>query len=388
MSNKNKNNKNKNNENEDNISFLYDNNEKREDNKKNNKRKSGLEEYGNAQKSLISNEALTAVLATSSFFKNISNTWDKTPFQIKMGYIFILGTLLYYFLIMNFNLYYSIAFSILLFLIFFLINPYVGIIFIIIIALIIYNQHHKKVRASGTLIKETEINKNKPYDAQNDSLTIESKRFPKQMTTGLFGYSFWLFLNKSDSNDELYRNDEWKSVFYRGTEMEDKSDISTLTQYLGVWLTPYNESLAFVFQQNGGNTESFELNNIEFNSWNHFYVGVSPHSINIYKNGKLEVSSAIKQSPIVSDDFALYITSDDAVSKLGSTSNGESEDDDEGSGTTGFDGHIAYITYYEYSLNPNEIEDSMKVYEDKINEYEKYRKSKIEDVIIYPLDLF
>jgi hypothetical protein len=203
----------------------------------------------------------------------------------------------------------------------------------------IYYKHNEKIKLSGLLITETES----PYDGKKSSLTIESKRLTKEMTTGLFGYSFWLYINKDYNNKTLYRNDEWKSIFYRGSKLNDKSDISTLTQYVGVWLKPYNNSLAFVFQQNGVYTESVEITTPELNVWVHYYVAVSPNSVNIYKNGKLEVSSSIKQSPSSMDDYSLYLTADQV---LGNNNLG------------GFDGFLTYLRYYNYTLSPTEVEKS------------------------------
>ncbi len=404
MNNKNKNkNKNEENELENNISFLYNTNNSsskstlpNNDSKKNKNELKGNELKGNAlqkylknQRSLISNEALSAVLLSSGIFSNMSNTWDSTPFQIKIGYLLILGVLLYYFLIISFNLYASLIVGLLLFIILLFINSYLGIVFLILLLFMIYNKHHEKIKLSGTLIKATEIKNNKPYNAMKNHEYISSNTFPKEMTTGMFGYSFWLYLNKPQNSNTLYRNNEWKSVFYRGTQLNEKNDISTLTQYLGVWLTPNDESLAFVFQQNGSKTESYELTNVDFNVWTHYYVGVSPKSINIYKNGKLEVSSSIKQSPLSMNEYGLYITSDYAlaqiedISKMNVTA---PEENDIIYNKTGFDGYLAYLTYYEYLLNTSEIENSVIIYKDKINSYEKYRKNKIENVDIKPID--
>ncbi len=385
------NNKNEN-ELENNISFLYNSNNNSKNNKKENKKEenknNGLKKYLKNQRTLISNEALSAVLVSSGMVKNLTNTWDSTPFQIKIGYIFILGTLLYYFLIMKFNLVGSLIIGILLFFVLLLINFYIGIIYLILLLLMIYNKHNEKIKLIGTLIKATEIKDNKPYNAMKNHEYVKSTTFPKEMTTGMFGYSFWIYINKPLDNKNLYRNNEWKSVFYRGTELDQKNDISLLTQYLGVWLTPNDESLAFVFQQNGSQTESFELKTLDFNVWTHYYVGVSPKNINIYKNGKLEISATINQSPISMDEYPLYITSDYALAQIEdiSKTNVIQEEDIIYSNKTGFNGYLAYLTYYEYSLNSIDIENSVNIYIDKINNFENSRKKKIDDVNVKPID--
>ncbi len=397
MNNKNKVKENNNNNNvlENNISFLYnvEENDKENSNIKKNKKNSNsinnnvLKKYVSNQKELISNEALSAILVSSGMFKSMIDNWDSTPFQIKMGYLFILGALLYYFLVIKYNFYGSLISGLLLSLILALINVYIGIIFLILLLLMIYNRRNQEIKLIGTLIKPTEIKKNKPYHGMKNHEYIKSTIFPKEMTTGLFGYSFWLYLNKPQTSEPLYRNNEWKSIFYRGSQLDTKNDISTLTQYLGVWLTPNNESLAFVFQQNGSQTESYELINVDFNKWTHYYVGVSPKSINIYKNGKLEVSSSIKQSPISMNDYGLFITSDYATAQLEDISKKIVSEEDIIYNKTGFDGYLSYLTYYEYSLNPNEINNSINIYKDKINNYETYRKNKFEEIDIKPIDI-
>lgn len=391
-----------------NVSFLYNNevgensksklkNNNMIKNKKNNieNKNNGFRKYMSNQKELISNETLSAILVSSGLLKNINDGWSSTPFQIKMGYLFILSGILYYFLIVNYNFYGALISGLFLTIILLLINFYIGIIFLIILLLMIYNKHSEKIKLAGTLIKATEIKNNKAYNGMKNTKFVPSKIFPKEINTGLFGYSFWIYLNKPQNPPEnsnllykLYRNDEWKSIFYRGTHLDQKNSIATLTQYLGVWLTPNNESLAFVFQQNGGQTESFELTNIDFNVWTHYYVGVSPKSINIYKNGKLEVSSSIQQSAISMNDYGLFITSDYALSQMSDmTKSVIGEEDIIYQNKTGFDGYLAYLTYYEYTLTPTEIVNSINIYQDKINSYENNAKKKIDDVDVKPIDL-
>jgi hypothetical protein len=47
---------------------------------------------------------------------------------------------------------------------------------------------------------------------------------------------------------------------------------------------------------------------------------------------------------------------------------------------TGFDGNLAYLSYYDTHLSPSEIEDSMNLYKEKIEAYQKYKESKIEPI--------
>ncbi len=83
------------------------------------------------------------------------------------------------------------------------------------------------------------------------------------------------------------------------------------------------------------------------------------------------------------DEYGLYITSDYALSQLEDISKTNvivSEEDNVYSNKTGFDGYLAYLSYYEYSLSTVDIENSVKLYIDKINNFENSRKKKKENI--------
>ncbi len=372
------------NDNENNLSFLFNKNNENKKNESNVKNKSNnkkVKNYMDEQKDLVSEETLAFLVSSSSFIRSVKINWQNTPFAIKVAYIFIFLSMLYYFLQVKYNLYGAVISALLLFCILFLINMYAAIVYLIVIMLVIYNKRSENLRLLGTLIESTKIVENRPYDGTKDTDYVLASDLPNELTVGTFAYGFWLYLNKPFDNTTIYRNNQWKSIFYRGSELDSKNDISHLTQYVGVWLKPDNQTLAFVFQQNGAQNESIELTNVEFNVWSYYVVNVTNNSVNVFKDGKLEVSSSLNQNAISMNDYGLFITSDYATAQLEDIQNddGGEEESNEFYGKTGFDGNIAYLTYYEYNLTPVDIEDAMKLYQGNVNSYEKYRESKIEN---------
>jgi hypothetical protein len=391
---------NENNENNiNNVSFLFNQNEfnqnenqkkngnnKKSKNKKSENKRSELNNYLKSQKDSFNTELMITCLATTSLFSNLQDKWDKTPFSIKMGYLFILGVLLYYNLFFHYNLYFAFLFSLLFSIILFLINKYLGIITLIILLLIVYNQYSYDIKLQGTIMNSTEIVKNKVYNGKINHEFISNTKIPREGTPGVSSYGFWVYLNKPFNNNQIYRNDEWKSIFYRGSSLDSQNSIYNLVQYPGVWLKPDNQTLAIVFKNSGATTESVELPNIEFNKWNHFYITCVNKSVTMYKNGKLELSSTLLQTPLSMNDYGIYITSDYALAQMDDMSGmGTNEEDTNYQGRTGFDGNIAYLTYYDYTLTPSEIEDAYEIYKKKINDYQSFKEKQIENVDVKTL---
>ncbi len=380
------------NNNQNNLSFLFNKNNENKVNNSNNKKKNTsnkkVNNYIQNQKDLIGEETLAFLGSSFSFIRSVKINWENTPFAIKVAYVFIFLSALYYFLEVNYNLYGAVISALLLFCILFLINVYAAIVYLVVIMLFIYNKRSERLRLLGTLIESTKIVDNRPYDGTEDNDYVLASDLPNELTVGTFAYGFWLYLNKPFENIPIYRNNQWKSIFYRGSELDSKNDISHLTQYVGVWLKPDNQTLAFVFQQNGSQNESIELTNVEFNVWSYYVVNVTNNSVNVFKDGKLEVSSSLNQNAISMNDYGLFITSDYATAQLEIIQNDDSmesgdmsSEENEFYGKTGFDGNIAYLTYYEYNLTPKDIEDAKKLYENEVSSYEKYKESKIENYV-------
>jgi hypothetical protein len=92
-------------------------------------------------------------------------------------------------------------------------------------------------------------------------------------------------------------------------------------------------------------------------------------SVSVYKNGKLEVSSNLLESPVSMSDYGLYATSD--YTSVSMDTSVSTKEDSASNSNTGFDGYLAYLTYYEYTLTSEEIEKSVKLFEKRVHDFEK-----------------
>jgi hypothetical protein len=102
--------------------------------------------------------------------------------------------------------------------------------------------------------------------------SINNNVFSQNTVGDNFTYSFWLYVNgnnnciNKDNNWNSYRNKEWKSIFYRGTPINEDGNLTNLVQFPGFWLTPVLNNLVIVFQ-NANNIERlypYTLNQITF----------------------------------------------------------------------------------------------------------------------------
>ena len=187
------------NDNGNNLSFLFNKNNENKKNESNVKNKSNnkkVKNYMDEQKDLVSEETLAFLVSSSSFLRSVKINWQNTPFAIKVAYIFIFLSMLYYFLQVKYNLYGAVISALLLFCILFLINMYAAIVYLIVIMLVIYNKRSENLRLLGTLIESTKIVENRPYDGTKDTDYVLASDLPNELTVGTFAYGFWLYLNK------------------------------------------------------------------------------------------------------------------------------------------------------------------------------------------------
>ncbi len=342
--------------------------------------------YDEMQKQMAMNETLAMMMGARATLGSIEERWEGTPFGVKMGYLFILGAIFYYFTVMNYNIYGMVITGALLAMVVFMWSIFLAIVVGLVVALIIYFKRSERVRLGGYLVDGTEITSDHiVYKGKEDHLFVSSSDLPKEIEVGTFSYSFWLYLNKPPTNGKVYRSGKWKSIFYRGSKLDSKNDLSSLTQYLGVWLKPDDQTLAFVFQQNGSQNESIEFSDIEYGEWMYFVVNCTKNSVNIFKNGKLEISSSLQQNPVSMNDYGIYITSDYGMAQMDLVSGdvSTSAEDDNADNDTGFDGYLAYLTYYTENLGVDEIGTVMSFYQGKVDKYEEWKQKMIESDIDY-----
>jgi hypothetical protein len=303
--------------------------------------------------------------------QKISTINNSIPLSIKILNVIISFILMYYFTIFRYNLFLSVILGIITFLMINFLSKGLAIIFIILYIIVIVNKSNKSKRILGTPILQTDIIRNKgPFNCTNNSLTIQNNLLPNDLNSGFFTYSYWLYINgnnndiNKNNNWYSYRYDEWKSILYRGSSLNNlinseengnNLDLSGIVQYPGFWLTPKLNNMVIVFQ-NEGNNERIEINNLEFNKWINIVTVIELKSVSIYINGRLERTLNLIQNSMNMNQYNLYIANDKMISK------NENE--------SGFAGSIAQLTYYNYVLKNSEIMESYKYYKKIIDNYQ------------------
>lgn len=302
------------------------------------------------------------------------NYVNNIPIQMKIATIVIFFSFTYIFTLINYILPLSIIFGFITFIVTaFTLSKLVGMIFLILYIVTIYNKSVEQKTTVGEPISETDVvnNSDAPYKCMATQLVITKDRLQQDLIGGYFTYNFWIYINgnnnalNNDDNWYSYRYKEWKNVFYRGTPMRPDGDLSSLVQYPGVWLTPVLNNMVIVFQD-GSYVERFELTNIPFNTWTNVVMVVEAKSVSIYMNGLLERTLNLSQSIKIMNGYNLYLTGDVLASQHKQS---------------GFAGYLAELIFYAYALTPNDIQKSYNYYKKILDVYQ--RKKYIDNKIDY-----
>ena len=303
------------------------------------------------------------IRSTKISYDKLSNLLKNTPLTIKIANIIVPFSICYYFTYISFNLPASIIFAIVTFFVILLLSKMGSIMFIILYIISVANAYQQIQNVIGIPLIETDILRNKlrsPYNATIGSTVISSSRLPQDLNGGYFSYSFWLYISDDNfkSGKESYRNNEWKSIFYRGSAISSTNhvDLSNMIQYPGFWLSPNINNLVAVFQD-GSVVERIEIDNIVLNKWFNVCVIVETKSVTIYIDGLLDRSINLNQSVKIMNNYDLYLTSDQELdkreSKLG-----------------GFKGNIAELIYFNYALTPSLVYSSYLYYKNIVETYQ------------------
>lgn len=296
-------------------------------------------------------------------YNKVKELVNNTPILIKILNISVPFSITYIFTFIYYNLSLSILFSLITLFVILLLSKLFAIIYITIYILSLINIIQARNITIGNPIPITDIVKSKsPYVCLNQSLMIPSNELAQDLYGGYFTYSFWLYIDNSTTNvnDQAnwynYRYNEWKSVFYRGSPINNSGDISQLLQFPGVWLTPVLNNMVIVFQ-NSSYVERIEINDIPFNTWINYSIVVETRSVSIYINGKLDRSLNLYQNISIMNNFPLYLTSDILMSK--------------NKNECGFAGSLAELIFYNYALSPSDIYNSYNYYKKIIYKYQQ-----------------
>ena len=148
-----------------------------------------------------------------------------------------------------------------------------------------------------------------------------------EVTMGLNqAFSTWIYIK-----DFNYKFGEYKSILWKG----NPGSGSNSKHSPSLWLYPLTNSLKVVTStQDVGGVESCDIPNIPLMTWVHIVYVLNNRTVDIYINGKLERSCALRNLPVV-DDSPVYMTM--------------------GSPNPGFYGKVGKTQYFTKSLLPTDV---------------------------------
>ncbi len=202
--------------------------------------------------------------------------------------------------------------------------------FVAFILYLVYNY----VKTSSQMSSDSPIIINSEIDA---FVPRESIELP-QLKGGLeHSISTWIYVN-----DYNYNYGAPKHILWKGNPMKDETG-ETIDENDGkiccpqIYLYPETNTLGVNTSTtfDGSTPEKCDVQNIPLMKWVHICYILKNRSVDLYINGKLERSTALKGIPVVTSD-PLWVTY------------GENN-------SPGFYGKIGKTQYFAYAINPNDV---------------------------------
>ena len=332
--------------------------------------------------------------------KEANNWWTGIPTSVKLSNIILFGILTYIFTIPYYKLGASITFTIITFILIYLMNKLLAIVYLFIYILILMKIIRGNRYIYGYPIVQTNITNGK---CLTSSLTVNASELPEELSPGNYSYSFWIYV--SGTNYVKNRTNKPYTIFYRGQSI-NSTNKNNFIQFPGFWLDQNTNNLIVRFYgQNTSKAEDITILNIDLDQWFHVTCVENELSIAVYINGKLEITKILSQPLMIMNDYGLYVVSGVSLNEPNSgttvSNNTVSTVNDNGAtvcqttGTTicqkngssatnysglNFTGKIAYIVLYNYSLSPDDVYKAYTYYKQFIDKYQ----FKINSSIIYP----
>lgn len=156
-----------------------------------------------------------------------------------------------------------------------------------------------------------------------------------QVTQGMnHTFSTWIYVK-----DWNYRFGQYKNILWKGNPSQQSTTVSTPSisniHCPSMWLYPLTNSLKVMTSTSvPEQVESCDIQNIPLMAWVHIVYVLNNRSVDIYMNGKLERSCALRGVPTISNDN-VYITV--------------------GSPQPGYYGKIGKTQYFTKALLPNDV---------------------------------
>jgi hypothetical protein len=147
-------------------------------------------------------------------------------------------------------------------------------------------------------------------------------------------FSTWIYVK-----DWNYKFGQYKNILWKGnppnTSTSSSNPIISNIHCPSIWLYPLTNSLKVVTSTSvPEQVESCDIQNIPLMTWVHIVYVLNNRTVDIYLNGKLERSCALRGIPTITND-PVYITA--------------------GSPQAGYYGKIGKTQYFTKALLPNEV---------------------------------
>jgi hypothetical protein len=156
-----------------------------------------------------------------------------------------------------------------------------------------------------------------------------------QVTQGMNQtFSTWIYVK-----DWNYKFGQYKNILWKGnpnlTSTTSANPLISNIHCPSIWLYPLTNSLKVVTSTSvPEQVESCDIQNIPLMSWVHIVYVLNNRTVDIYMNGKLERSCALRGIPTITND-PVYVTS--------------------GSPQPGYYGKIGKTQYFTKALLPNDV---------------------------------
>ena len=151
-----------------------------------------------------------------------------------------------------------------------------------------------------------------------------------EVTIGLNqAFSTWIYIKNF-----IYKFFEYKNILWKGNASSERAN---KVHSPSLWIYPLTNSLKVVTStQDDGGVESCDIPNIPLMTWVHICYVLNNRTVDIYINGKLERSCALRNLPILTDD-GVFITM--------------------GKPDAGFYGKVGRTQYFTKALLPTDVMD-------------------------------
>jgi len=156
-----------------------------------------------------------------------------------------------------------------------------------------------------------------------------------QVTEGMnHTFSTWIYVKDWNYKFGQYKNILWKGNPPSSSTHADTPNVGNI-HCPSIWLYPLTNSLKVVTSTSAPEqVESCDIQNIPLMTWVHIVYVLNNRAVDIYINGKLERSCALRGIPTITND-PVYITS--------------------GKPQAGYYGKIGKTQYFTKALLPNEV---------------------------------